>query len=112
MEINTYFRAKRIDNGEWVTGFFTKKEIGSLIVPVIEVYKEWDTGDYMESYEIDGDTLENNGIIPINAHSFEVFAIKDSNNSPTGKEAYIGYKIENGNFHFISVPYTEPENKK
>ena len=107
--MNGYFKAKRIDNGEWVTGFFTKKKIGSLIVPVIEVYKEWDTGDYMEFYEIDGDTLENCGMIPIDAHSFEVFSIKDSNDSPTGKEAYIGYKIENGNFNFISVPYTEPK---
>lgn len=54
-----YFKAKRIDNGEWVVGFFTKKKIGSLIVPVIEVYKEWDSGDYMETYEIDGETLIN-----------------------------------------------------
>ncbi len=56
--MNVYFRAKRIDCGTWVTGFFTKKEIGNLIVPVIEVYKEWDSGDYMETYEIDGETLE------------------------------------------------------
>jgi len=50
-----------------------------------------------------------NRIIPIDAHSFEVFAIKDSNDSPTGKEAYIGYKLENGNFEYVSVPYTEPK---
>lgn len=56
-ENDLVFKAKRIDTGGWVTGFFTKKKIGSLIVPVIEVYKEWDTGDYMESYQIDGDTL-------------------------------------------------------
>lgn len=51
------FKAKRIDTGDWVTGFFTNKKIGNLICPVIEVYKEWDSGDYMESYEIDGKTL-------------------------------------------------------
>lgn len=45
--------------------------------------------------------------IPRDAHSLEVFAIKDSENSYTGKEAYIGYKLANGDFHFISVPYTE-----
>jgi len=45
--------------------------------------------------------------IPTEAHSLEVFAIKDSESSPTGKEAYIGYKLANGDFHFISVPYTE-----
>jgi len=51
------FKAKRLDNGEWITGWFTKKEIGNLIVPVIERYREWDTGDYIETIEIDGETL-------------------------------------------------------
>jgi hypothetical protein len=56
--VNVFFRAKRIDNGQWVTGFFTKKQVGGLFVPVIEVIKEWDSGDYIESYEVDGDTIE------------------------------------------------------
>ena len=56
--MNVYFKAKRIDNGEWITGFFTKKKIGNLIVPIIEVCKESDSGDYIESYEIDGNTLK------------------------------------------------------
>lgn len=56
--MNVFFKGKRVDNGEWVIGFFTKKKIGNLIVPVIELYKEWDNGDYIETYEIDGDTLE------------------------------------------------------
>lgn len=55
--MNVKFKSKRLDNNEWITGFFTKKKIGNLIVPVIEVYKEWDSGDYMETYEIDGETL-------------------------------------------------------
>lgn len=46
--------------------------------------------------------------IPLDAHSLEVFAIKDSQDSPSGKEAYIGFKLINDNFHFISVPFTEP----
>lgn len=50
--------------------------------------------------------------IPAEAHSLEVFAIKDSESSPTGKEAYIGYKLANGDFHFIHVPYTEPFNSQ
>ena len=58
-QIDRTFKAKRLDNGKWITGWFTKKEIGSLIVPVIEIYKEWDTGDYIETYEIDGETLTN-----------------------------------------------------
>lgn len=33
----------------------------------------------------------------------ELFAIK-------GKEAFIGYKIPNGNFCFESIPFTEPKN--
>lgn len=40
--------------GSW---FFHQKENRSLIVPVIEVIKECDSGDYIETYEIDGDTL-------------------------------------------------------
>ena len=46
---------------------------------------------------------------PIDAHSFEVFAIKDSEDSITGKQAFIGYKLNNGNFHFVDVPFTEPK---
>ncbi len=52
-----------------------------------------------------------NKYFPNDAYSFDVFAIKDCKESPTGKEAYIGYKINNGNFHFISVPFTEPKKK-
>lgn len=48
-----------------------------------------------------------NKYIPNDAQSFEVFAIKDSKDSPTGKQAFIGFKLDNGNFHFIGVPYTE-----
>jgi hypothetical protein len=39
-------------------------------------------------------------------NSLEVFAIKDSKCSSTGKEAFIGYKLKTGCFHFIQVPYT------
>ena len=44
--------------------------------------------------------------IPSDAHSFEVFAIKDSKDSPTGKQAFIGFKLANNDFHYIQVPYT------
>jgi hypothetical protein len=47
--------------------------------------------------------------IPNDAHSFEVFAIKPCSNSPTGKQAFIGYKLNNDDFYFIQVPYTEPD---
>ncbi len=50
-------------------------------------------------------------LIPADAHSFEVFAIKDSTDSPTGKQAFIGFKLKNNNFHFIGVPFTEKEEK-
>jgi hypothetical protein len=49
-----------------------------------------------------------NEFIPNDAHSLEVFSIKDCEESPSGKQAFIGYKLDNGNFHFIGVPYTEP----
>lgn len=47
--------------------------------------------------------------LPMDAHSIEVFAIKDSEDSPTGKQAFIGYKLANGDFHYIQVPFTEPK---
>ena len=46
------FYGKRIDNDEWVRGFFTKEQRGSLFVPVIQMIKEWDSGDYIESFEM------------------------------------------------------------
>ena len=49
--------------------------------------------------------------IPSDAKNLEVFSIKETVNSPTGKEAYIGYKSNNGNFNFVSVPFTEPKHK-
>lgn len=49
-----------------------------------------------------------NVLIPSDAHSFEVFAIKDCEDSPTGKQAFIGFKLANGNFDYIGVPFTEP----
>jgi hypothetical protein len=55
---------------------------------------------------------DKNSLIPSDAHSLEVFAIKDCEESPTGKQAFIGYKISNGNFHFIGVPYTEPKQQE
>jgi hypothetical protein len=51
-------------------------------------------------------------LIPIDAHSFEVFAIKDCDESQTGKQAFIGFKISNGDFHFIGVPYTETKQQE
>lgn len=44
--------------------------------------------------------------VPADAHSIEVFSIKENRDSPSGKEAFIGFKISNGNFHFIGAPYT------
>jgi hypothetical protein len=56
--VNVFFKAKRIDNGQLVEGFFTKKKVRGLFVPVIEVIKECDSGDYIEYYEVDGNTVE------------------------------------------------------
>jgi hypothetical protein len=49
-----------------------------------------------------------NKYIPNDAHSLEVFAIKHCEDSHTGKQAFIGFKLDNNDFHFIGVPYTEP----
>jgi len=42
--------------------------------------------------------------IPIDAVDLEVFHITDKHT------AFIGYKISNGNFHFVEVPYNPRKN--
>jgi hypothetical protein len=59
MDKKVIFKAKRLDNGEWIEGFFTKKKLTSIFVPVIERIVENDNGEYMESIEVDGSTLQN-----------------------------------------------------
>lgn len=59
MGTKVIFKAKRLDNENWITGFFTKKQLieGGLFVPVIERIVECDSGDYIESIEVDGSTV-------------------------------------------------------
>lgn len=84
------FKAKRIDNGEYVKGFFTNKERGNLIVPVIDVYKEWDTGDYIKSYEIDGDTL-----IPIYDSEIYIIERRSGNGKTEDSDCFISSSMNN-----------------
>jgi len=51
------FKAKKMGTDDWVIGFFTKVCTGNIFIPVIQVIKECDSGDYIESYEIDSNTL-------------------------------------------------------
>jgi hypothetical protein len=46
------FKGKCAKTGRIVEGFFTKKKIGSLFIPVIERIIESDSGDYIDSVEI------------------------------------------------------------
>ena len=71
---------------------------------------DWTVSNFLKWLEINDFEIHKKpkSIFPADAHSFEVFAIKDCKESPTGKEAYIGYKLANGNFHFVGVPFTEP----
>ena len=56
--------------------------------------------------------MTKNNNIPNDAHSFEVFAIKDSEDSPTDKQAFIWFKLANDDFHYVQVPYTEYQGNK
>lgn len=47
------------------------------------------------------------GIIPPNATNLEVFAVKESNDSPTGLQAFIGFNNEKGVYGFIQVPFID-----
>jgi hypothetical protein len=54
---DVYFKAENL-NGDTVIGFFTKKNLNGAFVPVLERIRECDNGDYIESIEIRGETLE------------------------------------------------------
>lgn len=55
---------------------------------------------------------ESKPYIPEGAYDLEVFAIKPCPEGKIGMEAFIGFKIVDGSFHYISVPYTEKEINK
>lgn len=59
MDGKVIFKAKALNGDDWVIGFFTKKQVnkGGAFVPVIERIRESDSGDYIESIEVDGSTL-------------------------------------------------------
>lgn len=81
----------------------TKEVLSDVNLPGVPMYSH--SRDFIELWY--NSSEQETRPIPSEAHSLEVFAIKDSEDSPTGKEAYIGYKLANGDFHFIQVPYTE-----
>jgi len=67
--------------------------------------------DFIDLLTEYGEQISNQHI-PNDAHSFEVFSIKECKDSPTGKQAFVGFKLDNNDFHFIGVPYTEPADTK
>lgn len=50
---------------------------------------------------------DNNVSIPSDAKIVDVFAIKKS--EINGVEAFVGFKRPNGDFHYVQVPFTDPE---
>lgn len=53
------FKAKRVDNREWVDGLFCKWRCSgkSLFTPCIQTIKEWDSADYLDFIEVDPATV-------------------------------------------------------
>lgn len=47
--------------------------------------------------------------VPMGATNLSVFSVKDDKTSISGKSAYIGYQLPNGDFESISVPFTCPD---
>jgi hypothetical protein len=45
-------------------------------------------------------------VIPADATNLEVFAVKESKDSPTGLQAFVGFKV-NGNFGFVQIPFVD-----
>jgi hypothetical protein len=72
MENELMFQAKREDNGNLITGYFTRKKIGGFIYPVIEVEKNLDGGDFIESHIIDGNTLKKISAKPLMIETYYV----------------------------------------
>lgn len=79
-------------------GYCTCKKY-AILKPVTKVGNDGFMFDANSTYP--KKQLTPNGI-PDDAHSLEVFAIKNG-------EAFIGFKVSNGSFHFIQVPYTAPK---
>jgi hypothetical protein len=91
---------------------YTEEQVNKITLQVL-TFGHYDASitpiELPSDEEVEIVSKEEQQLIPIDAHSFEVFAIKDCEESPTGKQAFIGFKISNGDFHFIGVPYTEPK---
>jgi len=80
--------------GNWKYGFFTKEKKGSLIVPVLNIYKEWDYGDYIDSIQIDSTTLcQSTGLKDIKGNEiYEGDLVNGVSYNGSYKTGYIIYK--------------------
>ena len=59
MENRYLFKAKRIDNGEWVEGYYVKTKLGNNAVPVDVIFVPWkeNRSDEWGWIEIDSSTI-------------------------------------------------------
>ena len=89
------FLSDILDHEKFV--IFTKEDF--YVEPPPNIHSN--RGDFNQEAKIIMDETDIELFNP-DTHSHEVFAIKDN-------EAFIGYKLSNGNFHFKQIPFTQPK---
>lgn len=75
------FKAKRIDNGEWVQGYYVKGATRHCILPHLGGYPKWDIDEttlcqYTGLTDNNGNKIWENDIVDIQHYAFKAHKVK------------------------------------